>query len=526
MKAEQQSLPLIEAKPQSGTNKKDADKPWRFVTNQSNLLYSFAAGMVMSPGGYGHKYYIDNLQIFPGWIPLFRGRIPEGALSKPIEEGHGRIVCAAVVSLTGMFGRAYGMGNDGVIGEVKLEQGIPEDLEVLFVRAPFPIGRIEKVEFRNKEEKAAYLANEKNYGNIVSGGISLGINAALLKGGDARQWPPEGPSSLMEDEVSVDISQAYGGVCAVLGHLSNRSDYALRAMKVGFDPDSSPENDRLLNMFAVWCRTGDASKLEDKATRVLFELAERIALARSDDADALDILAEFLEVPGDDSMGDEARERLHALAKDVKKLAGFGDSTISEILGKHTKYFSRAVMLFALREYCSDLLEFRRQVPDTALFSEKDEVAAAILFGAREGWLGLPAELKNVPGLADAVSHRMVDLAHRMADTGVTFGEAPERPKFLRERFVANGVPFGKIERRAAVEVARKKKWECLRTVVVLGKGDYRMKVDGRGMHIEFEGDAKSVETTVDEERFLEHLAMEADDPSVVKEAMKHLSGK
>jgi len=526
MKAEQPNLPMIDEKPQSGPNRKGGCKPWRFVTNQSNLLYSFAAGMVMSPGGYGHKYYIDNLQVLPGWIPLFRGRIPEGALSKPIEEGHGRIVCAAVVSLAGMFGRAYGMGNDGVIGELKLEQGIPEDLEVLFVRAPFPVGRIEKVEFRNKEEKAAYLANEKNYGNLVSGGISLGINATLLKRGNAREWPPEGSSSLTGDEVSVGISQAYGGICAVLGHLSNRSDYALRAVKIGFDPDSSSENDRLLSMLAAWCRTGDAAKLEDNAIRVLFELAERIAMAKTNDADALDVLVDFLEAPGDDSMDDEARKRLQALAKDVRGLASFGDSTISEIFGKHTKYFSRAVMLFALREHCSDLLEFRRQVRDSKLFSEKDEVAAAVLFGAREGWLGLSAELKNVRRLANVISHRMAALAHRMADSGVEFGEAPGRPKFLRERFVSNGVPFGKIEMRAAVEVARKRKWDCLQTVVTLGKGDYRMKIDGRGMHIEFNGDAKSVETVVDADRFLEQLAMEADDPSLVKEAMKHLPGK
>jgi len=260
MKAEQQSLPLGEANPKSAA--KSGRKPWRFITNQSNLLYSLAAGMLMSPGGYGHKYYRDNLQVLPGWIPLFRGKIPKGALSMPTEEGRGRVVCSAVVSLNAMSGPAHGMKTDGVFCDLKLDDEIPEDLDILFVRAPFPIGRIEKIEFRNKEDKAAYVSNAKNYGNVDLNGIPLGTNAQLLNRGDAREWPPEFPSSVTGEEISGEVPQAYGGICAVLGHLSNRSDYALRASKIGFDPDSAPENDRLLSMFGAWCRTGGAAKLQ------------------------------------------------------------------------------------------------------------------------------------------------------------------------------------------------------------------------------------------------------------------------
>ncbi|MGH7293323.1 MAG: hypothetical protein ACRELB_00245, partial [Polyangiaceae bacterium] len=51
--------------PGRGTDK------WYFSTNQMNLMSILAAGLVMSPRGFGGKYYSDSLSAHPGWIPLF-----------------------------------------------------------------------------------------------------------------------------------------------------------------------------------------------------------------------------------------------------------------------------------------------------------------------------------------------------------------------------------------------------------------------------------------------------------------------
>jgi len=36
---------------------------WRLVTNHENMLFMLAAGMVMSPAGFGQKYYKDTLKV-------------------------------------------------------------------------------------------------------------------------------------------------------------------------------------------------------------------------------------------------------------------------------------------------------------------------------------------------------------------------------------------------------------------------------------------------------------------------------
>ena len=64
------------------------------------------------------------------------------------------------------------------------------------------------------------------------------------------------------------------------------------------------------------------------------------------------------------------------------------------------------MILFFLRRDCADLLEF-----DDDRLNEADRLAAAVLFGLRDGWLGLPLRLRAVPGLSAAVSYRMARMA-------------------------------------------------------------------------------------------------------------------
>ena len=59
---------------------------WYFVTNQLNLMYMLAAGMIMPPKGFGKKYYEDSLNVVPGWIPLFAGTVPKRMLDTVVKE--------------------------------------------------------------------------------------------------------------------------------------------------------------------------------------------------------------------------------------------------------------------------------------------------------------------------------------------------------------------------------------------------------------------------------------------------------
>ncbi len=65
-----------------------------------------------------------------------------------------------------------------------------------------------------------------------------------------------------------------------------------------------------------------------------------------------------------------------------------------------------------------------------------------------------------------------------------------------------------KRQRDGALKLARGMGWqEVLKTRISLGKGDYRLQVDGRGAHLLIDGDVKAVNTEVDPGLLFESLA-------------------
>ena len=127
---------------------------------------------------------------------------------------------------------------------------------------------------------------------------------------------------------------------------------------------------------------------------------------------------------------------------------------------------------------------------------EADWLVAAILFGVRDGWMSLPLRLRDHPGLADAVSHRMARMSHRISGTGLELGEPPARIRPLRELF-GDGSAWRAREKSAALGLARTQKWDCVHTRINLGPGEYRLTVKGGSTVIELPGEPR-IEPEVD----------------------------
>jgi hypothetical protein len=66
---------------------------------------------------------------------------------------------------------------------------------------------------------------------------------------------------------------------------------------------------------------------------------------------------------------------------------------------------------------------------------------------------------------------------------------------------------WSNVQKEAALALARECKWDCIQTRVSLGKGDYRLVVDGGGVHILLVGEAKAVLTEVDRNQFFTALS-------------------
>ena len=494
----------------------------RLVTNHLNLLYMLAAGLVLPRSGFGEKYYRDTLDACPGWIPLFTGLPGPAAVDQATAEAEYLKPCQVVVSLTACAGPAMVVTTGGV--EERRWPDETGDAPLVFVPAPLPVSAIESIVFRSREDMEACRDRARDVGNVPLDEFDV---RAVKRFSAARGpgWPPQqGPPAR---ETPLGAAQAAGGMLAMLsllahedrgGILAGNESLGLAACRVAFDPADDPPPDLGATVaagLADWVGAGRSPApppptlpAPGPAAARLFwgavdTLAARAGVAGVDEANAR--LLDYLDRASTD-LDEPLRKHVVELRETLDSLTGLADLTASDLFDRFSTPFPRAMCLLFLRKTCAELIEFEHEA-----LTPEDRLAAALLFGARAGWLALPLSLRGGAAASAAVSHRMAALSHRLADTGFELGPAPARPKALAELFAGE---WSVGQRDAAVQLARRQKWtDCLQTRVRLGPGDYVLKV-GRGWtEIVFPGEARAIETEVDRPRFATRLATASIDP-------------
>lgn len=491
------------------TNKFEAkpykQQDWYFVTNQCNLLYMLAAGMVMSPKGFYNKYFNDTLSTFPGWIPLFLDEIPKSAIELSISEQRHLTPCIVSVNLDFLRGRLVAIDNDSQVREILFPEELDINDRVLLVPSPLPLTCLKSIFFKSKEDRIGCEADANDFENVPLQDFKLKVVANMFSEESGITWPPL-EVTLPDKDMAPDMAIASGGIMAILFHMANRGDMEINAYHLAFDPDTteiSSPTDPMIQELGVWVQSGSISDTKDISARLFWGAVDCVAKHRSNTEfmNPMDAILKYLNGIGE-SFDERVKQALLKLEKDLIKLAGFTDSTVTELLERHTKPFPRAMILFFLRERCSDLLEFEHP-----LLTELDYVCAAILFGARDGWIGMPLPLRNAMGLQSVISYHMSDLAHRLVKTELYLGPRPSRPLPLRELFKSSEKKWTQKQQKAALLIARESKWlNCIETRINLGKGEYQLDIGTSGIEIILEGEVKAVKTDVNQKRFFNRL--------------------
>ena len=494
----------------------------RLVTNHLNLLYMLAAGLVPPRSGFGKKYYRDTLDACPGWIPLFTGLPGRSVVDEAIAEaGHLR-PCQVVVSLAACAGPVIVPSPGGGVERQWPDEA--RDVPFVFVPAPLPLSAIESIVFRSREDMEACRDRARDVGNVPLDEFHV---CAVKRFSAARGpgWPPpQGPPAR---ETPFGAAQAAGGMLAMLSLLAHEDrgrflagsePLGLAACRVAFDPAEDPLPNlgaTVAARLADWVRTGRSpappptvhAPDPGAAARLFWgavdTLAEHAGMVGVDEANGR--LLDYLDRESP-SLDERLGKHVVELRETLQSLTGLADLTASDLFERFSTPFPRAMCLLFLRKTCAELLEYEHEK-----LTPEDRLAAALLFGARGGWLALPLSLRGGAGASAAVSHRMAALSHRLADTGFDLGPAPARPKLLAELFAGD---WSARQRDAAVALARRQKWtDCLQTRVRLSPGDYELKVGRGGTEIVFPGEARAIETEVDRARFMTVLATASIDP-------------
>lgn len=478
---------------------------WRLVTNTRNLFQMMASGLVTGPAGFGKKYYEDPLSLAEGWVPLVRDAAPRPLLELSVRERPGLRPCLLELDLSSLEGPCHALDAAGSLQEIPFPQGLSGAEVLLLVPAPLPAHWITEVLFEAKEDKSSTLRDAENYANVSLAGLRTRILKKAFAGESQANWL-ESLKSISPRDDPPARALASGGVMAMLLHTAERGDLAVEASRLAFEPEAEPEaQDPSLRALAAWLRGSSEPLAEDLGARLLWELVEAVSGARFQEGSP-EPTAVVLEHLGQATQGTEERLQLavEQLTSDLRALRGLGEHTVSDLLDRHGKPLSRALVLFFLRQTCPELLDFSHP-----LILEQHRIPAAMLFGARCGWLGLPESLRSVPGLAPAVSHRMAAMAHHTGQSGIRLGDAPPRPRSVRELLAPGERGWTAKQKEAALLLARAGKWDCIRTRVTLGKGEYRLVVDGSGTHLVFDGEPRAVSTNVDQDELFSRLAAE-----------------
>lgn len=503
---------------------------WHLVTNQLNLMYLLSAGLVTGPKGFGSKYYADPLSAAPGWIPLFDDAIPAGALAQATSEvGHLKPVIASV-DLSNLRGPIQAVDLKSELRLLQWPEDARGDERLLWIPAPLPISWLQAILFPSKDARALVREQATDYANVPLDAYKQQVKARLFSAKSTLPWPIDGLSPPARDQPLQHVS-AVGAVQGLLFGLGNRGDALIAAARcltrltqtsIQTPPGTPTENavepvdNPLLRGVLAWVDGESDLANADVQGRILARLLAAIVDAKTpvDGASAKEwcppdtqqVVLDVLEAERQALAEPKWQEALTRLIADLKGAVGLGDATVSELLQRHSKPFSRGLILFFLRQRCDELLAMEQP-----LLTDQDRVVAAALFGARDGWMGLPPELQAMPGLTAAITHRMAMLAHRPQATGLDLGPAPPRVQPLRELLTTDGERWSKRQHDGALALARGMGWrEALHTRISLGKGDYRLQVDGRGAHLLLDGDVKAVTIDVDASRLFELLALSA----------------
>ena len=489
------------------------------VTNHLNLMYMQAAGLVMPPSGFGGKYYGDTLDLVSGWIPLFipsrkkADQPPPSAIEAATREaGYLRPVIVEL-NLEGMRGPVRVLGVRGWT-ERRLEMGVGPQDRLVLLPAPLPASRVRRVLFRSAAERDDTLAEAKERRNVQLARTLCGVGKTAFSGSTRDVWPPRTDPVEERTVKGLDAAQAAGGILTTLQDLANIGETALRACRAAFDTNSEPPDERILRSLPEWLagnapRQGEAVQ---ESPRGIWRVVDRLVTAgsRPGGLTPLDALTDYLAEATEQVVGNRM-DRANSLSDTLRELgAGLRAGRVSDMLHEYKRPMARAMILFVLRDRYAELADVFQQYREQ--FSETDKLAAAILFGAREGWLGLSVALRGTPELTAAVTHRMAARAHRVENSGFDLGEVPPRVIPLRELLGA-----ADMHQEAALLLARQMGWPCIRSRIALRWGEYRLAVERGAATIDFDGEAP-VTTWIDHDELLARLASERIGPKIEEE--------
>lgn len=478
-----------------------ASQTWLLATNHQNMAYMLSAGMLMGPAGFRGKHYQDPSSEFPGWLPLFRGTVPETALEQCVKERKDLRHCIAVVDIEPLRGAVRLVRKGGEIEDGVLPDSIEGDVAAILVPAPLPLSLLKALRFHTEGEQKEFKAVLVNDPTIGSLSLETEVSGGSISMDRLMTWPPlENPVTgvhLKGDDNPVR-GQAIGGMLAMLYHVANRSDLCCSAYRVvGGDQNKEHEaavkRSLIFKELQSWLESGRIAEDAHPQASLYWGVADALLQAQRDPSDPgpIDTILVYLQKRADEEGRDQKlHSALEKLIGEIRSLGGLGRGSKSELFKRHEGALSRSLLLLCLFDTSSDFLAYSNPV-----FTDDQIALAAILFGIRDGgWRKLPKALRQPDALAKYAMQRMCAIEHGQR---LEFISKPALPQPLRELVPPGNWTtslkegsFGEFAREQAQFRSPDTEWaaDCIETYVTLPSGQHELTISNGGVEFKCRG--------------------------------------
>lgn len=432
-----------------------ANKKWLLPTNTENLGVMIAQGLISDQQGFS-KYYLDILSERIGYIPIIRENEEQGLLSAALKmatsEDSGLTPCIIEINLKNIE-----------CGKILTEDGTLTDIVDIFasnddtsypgkilIPAPLPLSCIAKVLFETKKKMDEFIHNtETIYRNIPLMTITPEAPKYAKKFFNTAQQsslnPPndnydairrspltltseqdqtQSPPSIRSAETNaINYKKAYslGGLLGSLFYYTKNGTLSADAFhaicNTNRDNNSSIYDFPLIYNFFYLT---ESSLTGTNPTNMMFNKVLD-TIVNSSKKECKNSLIELLR-SDTLSVDNNFKESANKLADELIAFERTEiDKTVSEIFSESQTAEDKTsikllLLMFFHREDVKALTDFALEI-----LKEEDYILFAMLFGARDKFIGLPKFLREYQGLQLYISNLMAQYAHDLAQTGITF---------------------------------------------------------------------------------------------------------
>lgn len=385
---------------------------WFMPTNTANLRMIVAQGLISSPSGFS-KYYTDVLELFPGYVPLFKNEIQSAVLNSVVNEVSGLTPCLLEFNLK-MLGGSVKAIVDNELRDIELKDVEKEidKISLLLIFAPIPVSCISIVIFNTNKDKADFKNDAELYSNVPISDLELHYSKKDQKLFETVESIIDDPiqnikNIKLDPVLTVNYSKTYafGGMIANLFYFSKNgsiSDEIFLSCCSQKYINNNPDLSSILEYFYTELNNNPMSDHD-----YLYKNILDIVVKRKDFKEGI---IEFLI----------SNKNTANIADKLKAFEETNDKPVSEEFNEATTLFGKVLLMLFYRDNTEALMDYSLD-----FFTEEDYFMFAVIFGARDKFIKLPKFFRNFIGLQNFISVIMANYAHENFNGEIKFKEPP-----------------------------------------------------------------------------------------------------